>query len=575
MHGPEPDEHALLETGPGTDSGMPEPGPELSLDKMRWLADEQASLRRVATLVAQGSEPGAVFAAVAEEVGRLLAAAAAVVARYDPDGAVPVGSWGRTDDVVAAGGRFPLGGQDVTTRVFDTGRPVRIDKRIDKEPADGSSALPAVVSARGVASVAGAPITVEGRRWGVLAVWSPREAGFPAGTEDRLADFAELTATAIANAAARDKLRRVADEQEALRRVATMVARGVGPDLVFAAVAEEVGALFDSDVTVIVRFEPDGEATVMGGHGFAYLEPGVRGKLDRRFAQGPVRETGRAVRFDVDDAAWASLPETVRAEGVRSSVDVPIWVEGRIWGTIGVASRGERLASDTEQRMLEYTDLIAQAIANAEARSELAESRARLVAIADDTRRRIERDLHDGAQQRLVSLGLQVRAAQAEFGAELDRIAAGLTGALDDLREIARGIHPAILTESGLAPALKAIARRSPVPVELDVRIPARLPEPLEVTAYYVVAEALTNVAKHAHASVATVTVETAGEVLRVSVRDDGVGGATFARGTGLPGLKDRVEALGGRISIESGPAAGTTLRADLPLPGADGAAVT
>ncbi|MFD0574899.1 sensor histidine kinase [Dactylosporangium darangshiense] len=311
--------------------------------------------------------------------------------------------------------------------------------------------------------------------------------GLSSGAEDRLADLAALTATAIANAAARDRLRRVADEQEALRRVATLVARGVGPNLVFAAVAQEVGA--------------------------------------------------------------------------------------RIWGAIGVASRRERLPSDTEQRMLEYTDLITQAIANAEARSELAEARARLIAVADETRRRIERDLHDGAQQRLVSLALQVRRAQAEFGEELDNIATGLTGAMDDLRELARGIHPATLTESGLRPALKALARRSSVPVELDVRTSARLPEPIEVSAYYVVAEALTNVAKHAQASVATVTVETADEVLRVSVRDDGVGGANLTGGTGLAGLKDRVEALGGRLFLDSPPGAGTALRAEFPL--ANGVAVT
>jgi signal transduction histidine kinase len=550
---------------------MTETGPELSPDKLRWLADEQASLRRVATLVAQGSSPSAVFTAVADEVDRLLAAESTVVARYGPDGAEPVGSWGRMSGALAVGSRMPLGGQDVTTRVFQTARPVRIDE----EPADDSSAVPAVTRTLGMRSAVGAPITVEGRLWGMLAVWSPRAAGFPAGAEDRLADFAELTATAIANAAAREKLRRVADEQAALRRVAILVARGVGPDLIFAAVAEEVGALFDSDVTVIVRFEPDGEATVMGGHGFAYLESGVRGKLDRRFAQGPVRETGRAARFDVDDPASPNLPETVRAEGVRSAVDVPISVEGRIWGAIGVASRRERLPPDTEQRMLEYTDLIAQAIANAEARSELAETRARLVAIADQTRRRIERDLHDGAQQRLVSLALQVRAAQSEFGAELENIATGLTGALDDLREIARGIHSATLTKSGLAPALKALARRSSVPVELDVRTSARLPEPLEVSAYYVIAEALTNVAKHAHASAVTVTVEAADEVLRVSVRDDGVGGANFTSGTGLIGLKDRVEALGGLLSLDSPSGAGTILRAELPLTDASGVTVT
>ncbi|WP_426504360.1 GAF domain-containing protein [Dactylosporangium sp. McL0621] len=540
---------------------MTEAGPGASPDTPRWLADEQGSLRRVATLVAQESSPAAVFAAVAEEVGRLLTAGSTMVARYDPGGAVPVASWDREHGTAAGGGTVPPDGRDVTTRVYETGRPARAGD----EPADRSAAAPAITPGRGARSVVGVPITVDGCRWGVLEVWSPRAAAIPASVQECLAAFAELTAVAVANAATRDKLCRVAEEQEALRRVATLVARGIGPNLVFATVAEEVGALFDSDVTVIVRFEPDGDATVMGGHGFVYVQPGVRATLDRRFAQGPVRETGRAARFDATDAAWESLPEAVRAERVRSTVDVPITVEGRVWGAIGVASRGERLASDTEQRLLEYTDLVAEAIANAEARSQLAESRARLVAVADETRRRIERDLHDGAQQRLVSLALQLRQAQAEFSAELENIATGLTGALDDLREIARGIHPATLAEGGLGPALRSLARRSSVPVELDVRTPARLPEPAEVTAYYIVAEALTNVAKHAHASVAAVTVETVGEVLRVSVRDDGVGGATFAHGTGLPGLKDRVEALGGRLFLDSPPGAGTRLWAELP----------
>jgi signal transduction histidine kinase len=543
--------------------------PEQSPDELRRLAAEQAALRRVATLIARGAPPTVMFAAVAEEVGRLLAAESTAVARYDPDGAVTVGSWSRTGDVLALamGSRMPLGGRNVTTRVFETGRPARIDRYA----ADDSSAATASARGLGVRSAIGAPITVEGRLWGMLAVGSPREAGLPAGTEERLAGFAELAATAIANAEARDELRRIADEQAALRRVATLIARGVGPDLVFAAVAEEVGALFNADITVIVRFEPDAKATVMGGHGFTYFGPGARGKLDRRLTLASVRETGRVARFDVDDPASASLPEAIRAEGVRSAVDIPISVEGRIWGAIGVGSRRGRLPPDTEQRMVEYTDLIAQAIANAEARSELAEARRRIVATADETRRRIERDLHDGAQQRLVSLGLQVRAAQSEFGAELDRIAVGLTGALDELGEIARGIHPAILTEGGLAPALKALARRSCVPVELDVRTSARLPERVEVTAYYVVAEALTNVAKHAQASAVTVTVEAADEVLRVSVHDDGVGGADYTGGTGLVGLKDRVEALGGRIFLDSPRRAGTTLRVELPLSHADG----
>jgi signal transduction histidine kinase len=197
-------------------------------------------------------------------------------------------------------------------------------------------------------------------------------------------------------------------------------------------------------------------------------------------------------------------------------------------------------------------------------------SRARIVAAADQARRRIERDLHDGAQQRLVSLALRLRATQAamppELGAQLDHSVAEATGALDELSEIARGIHPAILAERGLAPALKTLARRSPIPVDLQVQVTERLPEPAEVSAYYVIAEALTNAAKHARASTVSVHIEVAGDVLLLTVRDDGAGGADFTRGTGLAGLKDRVEALGGRIFLDSPRGAGTSLRVELPL---------
>ncbi|HVN61342.1 MAG TPA: sensor histidine kinase, partial [Gaiellaceae bacterium] len=223
-------------------------------------------------------------------------------------------------------------------------------------------------------------------------------------------------------------------------------------------------------------------------------------------------------------------------------------------------------------RLGRFTELLATAIANAEAQTKLAASRARIVASADETRRRFERDLHDGAQQRLVSLALRLRGAQAavppeldELAAELDDVVRGLNIALDELREFARGIHPAILAEGGLVPALKSLARRSALPVDLTIRVDERLSEPIEVAAYYVVSEALANAAKHAQASAVVVGVEVDDAVLRVSVRDDGVGGADFVPGSGLVGLRDRVEALGGRISLESPPGAGTSVEVELP----------
>ncbi|WP_426502562.1 AAA family ATPase [Dactylosporangium sp. McL0621] len=395
---------------------------------------------------------------------------------------------------------------------------------------------------------------------------------FTAERLDSVKLIAGQLAVSLDNAHLYAEFCRIADEQAALRRVATLVARGARPDLVFDAVADEVSALFGADVTLIARFEPDAEATVMGSYGLPYPQAGWRGKPPPGRAMATVQVTGRAARTDVDDLTAVDHPISL---GVGSIVASPIVVEDRVWGAMAIGSRHERLPEDTEQRLADFTELVATAVANAESRTELTNSRARIVAAADQTRRRIERDLHDGAQQRLLALALQLRMAQAElppeldtFRTQLDHAVTGATSAVDELREISRGIHPAILTEGGLSPALRALARRSPIPVELDIHTVRRLPEQVEVSAYYIIAEALTNIAKHAHASTATVTVEadTADTVLRIAVRDDGTGGADFARGTGLLGLKDRAEALGGRIVLHSPHGAGTDLRADLPL---------
>ena len=252
---------------------------------------------------------------------------------------------------------------------------------------------------------------------------------------------------------------------------------------------------------------------------------------------------------------------------------VPISVQGRLWGVVIVGyARTSAAPADTEQRLADFTELVATAIANAQVQAELTASRARIVAAGDQARRRFERDLHDGAQQRLVSLGLQLRAAQArvppglgDLATELHRAVTGLDSTLEELREFARGVHPASLTEAGLAPALRTLARRSPVPVQLDLRTTTRLPERVEVTTYYVVSEALANAAKHANASAVTVAVEASGGVLSVAVRDNGAGGADLSRGIGLVGLKDRVEAVGGTFSAHSRPGEGTLLVAELP----------
>ncbi|QYN38753.1 AAA family ATPase [Pseudonocardia sp. DSM 110487] len=388
-------------------------------------------------------------------------------------------------------------------------------------------------------------------------------------------------AVSLDNAQLYAEYRRIAEEQAALRRVATLVAQAASPDAVFAAVAAEVGRVLAVDHVHAIRFDPDGAVTVVGiwsSSGTA-VPVGTRVGLGGRNVATLVAETGRAARIDRYGADTSgSLADLGRRLGARSLAGAPITVQGHLWGVMTVSSvREESLPAHTEGRLAAFTELVATALANAESQAQLTASRARIVAAADQARHRIERDLHDGAQQRLVSLALQARAAQAavpseagELAAQLDNLAAGLTEALDELRELSRGIHPAILAEGGLFAALKGLARRSAVPVEPDVRVDRRLPEQIEIAVYYLVAEALANAAKHAYASVVHVEVDTAhgdaDDVLRVRVRDDGRGGADLADGSGLVGLKDRVEALGGRLDVQSAPGVGTTVYAELPL---------
>lgn len=378
-------------------------------------------------------------------------------------------------------------------------------------------------------------------------------------------------------AAARDitERKQLEEEQAALRRIATAVARGGSPDDVFAATVAELHAVVAADVTGLMRYEGDGSATFLAALGESGFEVGSRIPLVGEAVSTEVRRTGRTARIDDWEDASGLIAERLRASGLRSSVGAPIFVEGRLWGVMTSGWTGGPPPQDVEDRVAQFTDLVGTAIANAESRAELVASRARIVTAADETRRRIERDLHDGAQQRLVTMTMKLRALEAmtapqteSVKSEVAEIAAGLDEVLDDLREAARGLHPVILSRGGLAPALKALGRRSPVPVELDVPPHERLPEPVEVAAYYVVAEALTNAAKHAHASFVKVDADVVNGDLRVSVRDDGVGGADLARGSGLVGLTDRVEALGGKVTLHSPPGEGTTLDVDLPLSG-------
>jgi PAS domain S-box-containing protein len=376
--------------------------------------------------------------------------------------------------------------------------------------------------------------------------------------------------------ASRDELRVLAEEQAALRRVATLVARGAPPEELFSAVVEEVGRLLPAEFAALGRYGSDGAMTtiaVWSRAGGPFPAVGTRWVLGGENVSTIVFETGRPARVDSYDEASGEIGLASRDSGFNSSVGTPIIVQGRLWGLVAViAGPKEPLLPDTEERLTRFTDLLATAIANAESRAELAASRARTVAAADQMRRRVERDLHDGTQQQLVALMLELRAAQTiespaadELKALLARTERGLDGVLEELREIARGIHPVLLSRGGLERALTTLARRSPVPVELDLRAERPLPEGVDVAAYYVVAEALTNAAKHAHASVVRVELESRDASVRLAIGDDGVGGADPSRGSGLVGISDRVQALGGTLEVSSPVGSGTSLLIEIP----------
>jgi signal transduction histidine kinase len=378
----------------------------------------------------------------------------------------------------------------------------------------------------------------------------------------------------------RDTIRAVAEEQGALRRVATLVARGVVPSEIFTAVAAELSRVLGADYTTIVRFEPDDTATVVGywsDPGAPKIMPPLDGHwpIEDPSVAAAVLSTGRPARMTDYERATSAIGIWARSQRIRYVVGCPVKVEGRIWGAMLIYSlKAEPQPGVTEDRMLAFVELVATAIANAQGRSDLLASRARVVAAADESRRRIERDLHDGAQQQLVTLGFKLRMVEAamapcqqQLKEQVSSTVHGLTSVLEDLQEISRGIIPPTLARHGLRPALRSLARRSPVPVTLDVHLGGRLPEAITVALYYTVSEALTNMAKYAHASAVEVHLTTHDTAARLSIHDNGLGGAHLGGGSGLLGLKDRIEALDGRIEVLSATGAGTSLLVDIPIP--------
>ena len=351
--------------------------------------------------------------------------------------------------------------------------------------------------------------------------------------------------------------------------MAVLVARGVAPEEVFDAISEQAARVCGVGAGAVVRFTGRAAALVgrWGDLARETLPPGMSFALDGGGALTLVRETGLPARFDDYAVAVGAMGSTLRPTGLRASAAAPVKVEGSVWGALIVSAfDSETLPLDTEEQLAAFTELVSIAVAGADARERLLESRARLVKTADEERRRLERNLHDGAQQRLVSARLALRMLRAgvEDKAAVDAILDELGKAHEELRELARGLHPAALSR-GLNAAIGALATRSSVPVEYDV-VEERFPDEIEVAVYYVASEALTNAAKYADASVVRIAVAVLDGVLVLEVADDGRGGAVAGGGSGLIGLSDRVEALRGRLTLTSPRGAGTTVRAEFPL---------
>jgi signal transduction histidine kinase len=476
-------------------------------ERLRRLADEQRALRRVAMLVAERAPAERLVACVDEEAGRL------------------------------------LGGAQVT---------------IEPRAPDGSAE-------------AEAEVLVDGAVWGRITA----RPGGP-GAAELLARFGELVASAIANARAREEVQALLAEQAALRRVATMVAEGASSSRLFSAVTDEVARLLEVPIVTLDRFDGDAATTVLAAThaGVPVTYPvGSRWPLDGPSVAASIRGSGRSARID-DYSGLAGTTAGVHRRDPRvSSFGVPITVDGRLWGMIGVGSTPALpLPAETEARLTRFTELVATAVSNATARAELIASRTRLVVAGDDARRRIERTLHDGPRVRLAGLVEELEAlrstvppAEAELAESLARVERDIGSVLAQLGELTSGLHPALLARHGIARSIEELAARCPIPVELELSLAERPPEPVEIGVYYVVSEALTNAAKHSRASRVRVSLAADPERFAAAIADDGVGGAEPGRGSGLSGLADRVVALGGRFALDSPAGGGTRIAVEFP----------
>jgi signal transduction histidine kinase len=553
---------------------------------LRRLTAEQAALRHVATLVAEGSSLSDLFAAVARAVAQAIEADAISVERIDPD---------RSTTVIASldaprfpiGSRWPLDEHELHASVVASGRPVRVD---DVSVLGG--AMGAALRDSAIRSLVAAPIVVSGASWGLI--WGGGKSAEPlaSATEMRLRDFAEFAAVAVANGDSRNRLRRLADSEASLRRVATLAAEGATPAAVLSAVADEAARILDGSTVAIVQFEPGDSFQVVAAHNDPVFEVGSSWPVEEASLAAAVRETRAPVRIDDLSKKRGTVAEAMRAAGLTSAVAAPIVVEAHVWGMIVIGLRQRREAlpvftgwytsrmlsssvsgEEIESRLAAFTELAGTAISRAQAQSELIASRVRIVEAGDEARRRIERDLHDGTQQRLVSLALKLQLLRADvpvderqMHAGLEQVQHELKAVIDEVQELSRGVHPAQLEQGGLRSALRALARRSPIPVDLSIDVAERPPASVETAIYYVVSEALANAIKHSGATTVSVTVARDSTAVRATVADDGAGGAEVGAGSGLTGLSDRVDALAGRFSVVSPHSGGTTISVELPV---------
>jgi PAS domain S-box-containing protein len=534
----------------------------------RKLADEHAALQRVATLVAQGAPPEELFANIVDEVGRLLEVDAVHLGgNHDGKAMSALAMWAAEGDHPPHPDRMPIKPGSLAWEIVRTLAPARKE---DWSGVSGETATLVRDKLRARSSVA-APIVVDGRLWGAIAVHS-RTQPLPPDTETRLERFAALVVTALTNAEARAEVRRLAEEQAALRRVATLVAEGGAPSAVFDAVTSEIAALLGASNVVLARYDDESRLTVVAKDGDSGVAVGEAFPLGADDVASRVVRSGRTERLDDLGEASGPIARIAGDAGVRSAVAAPVVVERGTWGVLAATWTSDRRApDDTEERLTAFTELLGTAIANADSRDQLTASRARVLVAGDEARRRVVRDLHDGAQQRLVHtiivLKLALRAMQGGRG-DPEQLVAETLGAAEratsEVRELAHGILPSVLTRGGLRAGVEALVSRLDLPVAVDVA-DVRVPAEIEASACFVVAETLTNVVKHARATRATVKASVDDGALTLRVDDDGVGGAD-PTSPGLLGVADRVDALGGRLEIESVPGSGTVVMARLPL---------